>query len=477
MLDGDPFLYFSDLLVLMVVVVPAYFLLPWMWARQLLLGLTGAYLLFLVAPRLLLLYVVFWLGVYVLQLAATLWRDRRRAGCGPRSSWCQPWRRWCVWKLAAEWFVVGFNLHMNGFVDWLSPWTGAIDRVRNLILPIGLSFATFRAVDQLIKVRLEIVPPLNPLQSVRLRLLSDRPDHRTRDRVHRDRGRAPAAHAVGSAGHPERTPDDQRRCGEGLPVRVPAAGQSGRLRPRRPPGFSAGVLARARDVRRGTSTSTSPGFSDMAIGSARILGFRLAPNFNNPYLKTNPQDFWNSWHMSLTRFAQRNVFVPMGGMRARTQYVAIVATMMVIALWHDLSIPLVIFGLYHSAGLILHRRWVARHPCRRRDAAWRAESGAWFAFFVFYLISLPLLLLDLSALPGLLREAAAMIADRLLAGLRERLGFVPTTWSLVRIAGFTIAGLVIASLVVPARPGDLATAPYNPGLATRTTRNVSPAVR
>ena len=79
------------------------------------------------------------------------------------------------------------------------------------------------------------------------------------------------------------------------------------------------------------------GYSDMAIGSARVFGFRLAPNFNNPYLKTNPQDFWNSWHMSLTRFAQRNVFVPMGGMRARTQYVAIAATMMVIALWHDLS--------------------------------------------------------------------------------------------------------------------------------------------
>ena len=53
---------------------------------------------------------------------------------------------------------------MNGFVDWLSPWTGAIDRVRNLILPIGLSFATFRAVDQLVKVRLEIVPPLSPVR-------------------------------------------------------------------------------------------------------------------------------------------------------------------------------------------------------------------------------------------------------------------------------------------------------------------------
>ena len=63
-------------------------------------------------------------------------------------------------EVAAEWSVVGFNLDMNAFVDWLNPWTGAIDRVRDLILPIGLSFATFRAVDQLVKVRLEIVPPL-----------------------------------------------------------------------------------------------------------------------------------------------------------------------------------------------------------------------------------------------------------------------------------------------------------------------------
>ena len=140
------------------------------------------------------------------------------------------------------------------------------------------------------------------------------------------------------------------------------------------------------------------GFSDMAIGCARVFGFRLAPNFNNPYLKTNPQDFWNSWHMSLTRFAQRNVFVPMGGMRARTQYVAIFATMMVIALWHDLSIPLVIFGLYHSAGLILHRWWVGRHPVPV-DRGVPRRVGAWLLFFGFYLISLPLLMVDLSSLP------------------------------------------------------------------------------
>ena len=58
------------------------------------------------------------------------------------------------------------------------------------------------------------------------------------------------------------------------------------------------------------------GYSDLAIGVARLFGFKLKPNFSRPYTRTNPQAFWNSWHMSLTRFAQRNVFVPLGGMRA-----------------------------------------------------------------------------------------------------------------------------------------------------------------
>ncbi len=81
------------------------------------------------------------------------------------------------------------------------------------------------------------------------------------------------------------------------------------------------------------------GFSDIAVGTALLFGFKISPNFNNPYVKTNPQDFWNSWHMSLTKFCQRNVFVPLGGMRRNRQYPAILATIMVIALWHDLTHP------------------------------------------------------------------------------------------------------------------------------------------
>ncbi|RNL63248.1 hypothetical protein EFK50_16280 [Nocardioides marmoriginsengisoli] len=396
MLDSDPFLYFSDLLVLMVVVVPLYYVAPWAWFRQLLLGLTGVYLTFLIAPRLLAFYVLFWLLVYVLQHAARLFRDRRFSWLWTTLLIGLALAPMLTWKLFADWSVPEFNIQFNALVDWLNPWVGSIDRVRSLILPIGLSFATFRAVDQLIKVRLEIVEPLSPLRQFSFAFF-------------------PSVLVIGPvieyteiesglATKPRWDPQDT--LAGILTVALGAIKV-----------FGIAYVLRGSQGVFGTSTSDgSPleywlelamyawyfyfnfsGFSDMAIGSARILGYRLAPNFNNPYLKTNPQDFWNSWHMSLTRFAQRNVFVPMGGMRARTQYLAIVATMMVIALWHDVSFSLLIFGAYHSAGLIGHRWWIARHPVPA-DRPLVRRVGANVLFFAFYLLSLPLLSLELSSL-------------------------------------------------------------------------------
>ncbi len=71
--------------------------------------------------------------------------------------------------------------------------------------------------------------------------------------------------------------------------------------------------------------------------------------------------------------------------------------MMVIAMWHGLSIPLVLFGIYHSAGLVLHRVWVSRRPVPA-DRPLVRRVPATMVFFVYYLLSLPLLLLDLSQL-------------------------------------------------------------------------------
>ena len=130
MLDGDPFTYFSDLLVLFVVVLPAYFLTPWSWLRQLLLGLTGAYLIFLIAPRLLLFYVLFWSLIFVLQHATVLFRDKR-------ASWV--WTTLLIglalapmvaWKLWPEWSCHAVQREDEHGRGRLSPWIGAIDRVR-----------------------------------------------------------------------------------------------------------------------------------------------------------------------------------------------------------------------------------------------------------------------------------------------------------------------------------------------------------
>lgn len=397
MLDVDPFVYFSDLLALALVVLPAYYLLPWARARQALLAITGAYLIFLIAPRLLLFYLLFWTLVFVLQHAATRFRDHPAGWVWTSVLVSSALTPMLVWKLAPEWSVTQFNLKFNTAVSDLNSWLGAIDRVRDLILPIGLSFATFRAIDQIIKVRLEILDPLPPLKQLAF-------------------GFFPPVQVIGPVIEYTEIEDGLDRRKRFDPNDVVSGALTIALGAIKVFGC-AYVLRSSSEVFRLETYDGSPwqywvelalyagyfyfnfsGFSDMAIGGARLFGFRLAMNFNNPYLKTNPQDFWNSWHMSLTRFAQRNVFVPMGGMRARTQYFAIAATMMVIALWHDVSVPLVIFGAYHAAGLIAHRWWVSGHPVPSpRPLA--SRIGANLIFFAYYLLSLPLLLLSLSDLP------------------------------------------------------------------------------
>ena len=147
------------------------------------------------------------------------------------------------------------------------------------------------------------------------------------------------------------------------------------------------------------------GYSDLAIGTARLLGFRLKENFSWPYFRRNIAEFWNNWNMSLSRFAQRNAFVPLGGYRPRTQYVALFATIMVIALWHDISIAMVLFGCYHGFALIVHRFLQGR----RADAPEPGPLGAWgriVATNLFVMLSFPLLVLPIGAA---LRFYAALI--------------------------------------------------------------------
>ena len=99
------------------------------------------------------------------------------------------------------------------------------------------------------------------------------------------------------------------------------------------------------------------GYSDMAIGIARILGFELPLNFRRPYFARNPSDFWQRWHISLSSWLRDYLYIPLGGNRygtLRTQR-NLMLTMLLGGLWHGASWNFVLWGFLHGVALIAHR--------------------------------------------------------------------------------------------------------------------------
>ena len=129
------------------------------------------------------------------------------------------------------------------------------------------------------------------------------------------------------------------------------------------------------------------GYTDLALGSALLLGYRLPENFNAPYLAQSPQEFWRRWHMSLSSWLRNYLYIPLGGSQrgpART-VLALWVTMVLGGLWHGAAMTFVAWGALHGAGLIVHRAWasstwawVARV---RRSKAWGLI--AWALTFQF----------------------------------------------------------------------------------------------
>ncbi len=95
------------------------------------------------------------------------------------------------------------------------------------------------------------------------------------------------------------------------------------------------------------------GYTDMAIGLALLLGFKFPQNFDSPYAAISVQDFWRRWHMTLSRWLRDYLYIPLGGNRkgtART-YVNLMATMLLGGLWHGAAWTFVVWGGLHGAAL------------------------------------------------------------------------------------------------------------------------------
>lgn len=99
------------------------------------------------------------------------------------------------------------------------------------------------------------------------------------------------------------------------------------------------------------------GYSDMAIGLGRMLGFRLPENFARPYSSVTITEFWRRWHMSLSRWFKDYVYIPLGGNRrgrGRT-YVNLTIIFVLTGLWHGAAWTFLVWGLYHGALLVIER--------------------------------------------------------------------------------------------------------------------------
>jgi D-alanyl-lipoteichoic acid acyltransferase DltB (MBOAT superfamily) len=121
------------------------------------------------------------------------------------------------------------------------------------------------------------------------------------------------------------------------------------------------------------------GYTDIAIGLGKLLGVQLPENFDAPYLKPNLTQFWNAWHMTLTQWFRSYFFNPLTRFMRSNKialpmwlmvFVAQIATMSLIGLWHGVTLGFLLWGVWHGIGLFLQNRW----------SEWmRAHMPAWGA--------------------------------------------------------------------------------------------------
>lgn len=125
------------------------------------------------------------------------------------------------------------------------------------------------------------------------------------------------------------------------------------------------------------------GYSDMAIGIALIMGFKLAKNFDFPYKARNLTDFWRRWHISLSTWLRDYIYIPLGGNRkgkART-YLNSFTTMLIGGLWHGAAWKFVFWGGMHGVGLMVHK---AAKPYLGRIAdTFYVRAASWLITFIF----------------------------------------------------------------------------------------------
>ncbi len=155
------------------------------------------------------------------------------------------------------------------------------------------------------------------------------------------------------------------------------------------------------------------GYTDIARGAARLMGFELMLNFRLPYFATSPANFWQRWHISLSTWLRDYLFIPLGGNSRGSTRAALNLgiTMLLGGLWHGAAWPFVLWGGYHGILLGIHR---ATLPLLRRvDPAGQLGRAVWHGvrvFVTFHLVAFGLLMFRSESLAQVMSHAALLAA-------------------------------------------------------------------
>ena len=125
------------------------------------------------------------------------------------------------------------------------------------------------------------------------------------------------------------------------------------------------------------------GYSDMAIGLGSIMGFDLGINFNYPYCSLNVTEFWHRWHITLSQWLRDYVYIPLGGNRKGTvrQHFNLMVTMLLGGLWHGAAWTFVVWGAGHGVALCVHK--LCKPWLDKIESTRATRMVSWFITFSF----------------------------------------------------------------------------------------------
>jgi alginate O-acetyltransferase complex protein AlgI len=154
------------------------------------------------------------------------------------------------------------------------------------------------------------------------------------------------------------------------------------------------------------------GYSAIAQGTAKWLGFDLMVNFNLPYFAQSPREFWHRWHISLSTWLRDYLYVPLGGSRYGVlfTYRNLMLTMVLGGLWHGANWTFIWWGVWHGALLCIDR-WIGLSPGKRAKAGTNWLSAAVKRFGTFHLVCFGWLLFRAESMTQALQMLERMATD------------------------------------------------------------------